>query len=96
MLKDAIALEVVLAHRAAQSVDGAGRHGQRLLQFPKGHVVGVLVAVDVAVKKIGVFVVPHRQSQNSPASFFVQHDMSRVRRWQIDGDNFCEGPALRR
>ncbi len=47
MLKDAVALEIMLAHRARQRVDAAARHGVFLPQLPPAQVEQFLVAVDV-------------------------------------------------
>ncbi len=78
MLENSFPLEVMLAHRAWQRMNAGRRHGEALSQFAKGDVEGFLVAVEVLVVKVRLFIKPHRQAERSPAPLFINHDLAAL------------------
>ena len=99
VLKDSSPIKVMLAHSAAKWMNWSGGHCVRLVQLPESHVEGFLVSVKVLIKKIRLFVVPHRQAQRVPALLFVHHDLAAFKFWFIAIDNTtatARTPALMR
>ena len=62
VLKNSSPIKVVLAHSATKWMNWSGGHCVRLVQLPESHVEGFFVSVNVLIKKIGLVIVPHRQT----------------------------------
>ena len=75
MLEDPFPIEIMLAHREVQPVNAFRRHGVSFKHPAEGEVERGFIAVDVAIIKIRVVVVPPRQPQCPPAPLFIQNDL---------------------
>ena len=76
MLEEPASLKIVLPHGRRQGVDWDRNQGVGLAQLSKGQVKGLLVAVQVLVVEIAVFVKPHAKTERRPATLFIHQNLA--------------------
>src|SRR5829696_271326 len=76
MLEHTAALEVMLAHRAIDGRNRVGRHREWLPQAMPRKTESVLIAVNVLIKEIRVFVEPHGEIERAPAACLVDDHLA--------------------
>jgi hypothetical protein len=92
LLKKPNALEIMLAHDTPHRTGWQGRHGVGQAQFTEREVKGILVALQIAIKEVRVFVIPKVKTQGLPTPFFVKHELTRVKRALRTVTNAGEAP----
>ncbi|MGD0260965.1 MAG: hypothetical protein ABSD29_14210, partial [Verrucomicrobiota bacterium] len=76
MLKNSPPLEVMLAHRSFERVDGLRDQGVDLLQLAKGQMEGFFVSVQMLIVEIGILIEPHAEAERRPAASFLNDHLA--------------------